>query len=98
MRFADREHRYTDRVMGPTIVAAREVATDVRFRELARGEDTAFLEDVMTAGGTIYSADRFNFVQVRSAVGGHSWDVTDAELLASGEVRHYGRAATHVIF
>lgn len=98
MRFADREHRYTDRVMGPTIVAARAVAAEVRFRELARGEDTAFLEDVVTAGGVIYSADRFNFVQVRSAVGGHSWDVTDAELLASGEVRHYGRAATHVIF
>jgi hypothetical protein len=98
LRFADREHRYTDRVMGPTIVAARAAAAAVGFRELARGEDTAFLEDLTQAGGTIYSADRFNFVQVRSAVGGHSWDVTDTELLASGEVRHYGRAATHVIF
>ncbi|WP_129787068.1 glycosyltransferase [Promicromonospora panici] len=98
LRFADREHRYTDRVMGPTIVAAREIATTVRFRALPRGEDTAFLADVVEAGGTVYSADRFNFVQVRSAVGGHSWDVTDAELLASGEVKHYGRAATHVLF
>jgi spore maturation protein CgeB len=98
LRFADREHRYTDRVMGPTIVAARETASSVRFRALPRGEDTAFLEDVVEAGGTVYSADRFNFVQVRSAVGGHSWDVTDTELLASGEVKHYGRAATHVFF
>ena len=35
---------------------------------------------------------------MRSVVGGHSWDATEAELLASGEVKHYGRAATHVIF
>ena len=98
LRFADREHRYTDRVMGPTIVAARGIAASVRFRALPRGEDTAFLEDLVEAGGTLYSADRFNFVQMRSAVGGHSWDATEAELLASGEVKHYGRAATHVIF
>lgn len=98
LRFADREHRYTDRVMGPTIVAARETAAGVRFRPLPRGEDTAFLEDLTQAGGTVYSADRFNFVQVRSAAGGHSWTATEAELLASGEVKHYGRAATHAIF
>ncbi|WP_285103157.1 glycosyltransferase [Promicromonospora sp. MEB111] len=98
LRFADREHRYTDRVMGPTIVAARETASTVRFRPLGRGEDTAFLADVVEASGTVYSADRFNFIQVRSAPGGHSWSVTEAELLASGELRHYGRAATHVMF
>ncbi|MGW2092779.1 glycosyltransferase family protein [Promicromonospora sukumoe] len=98
LRFADREHRYTDRVMGPTIVAARAAAAGVRFRALERGEDTAFLADLVEAGGTVYSADRFNFVQVRSAVDGHSWTVSDAELLASGSVQHFGRAATHVMF
>ncbi|MFE7506403.1 glycosyltransferase [Promicromonospora sp. NPDC057488] len=98
LRFADREHRYTDRVMGPTIVASRAAATRVGFRALERGEDTAFLADLVEAGGIVYSADRFNFVQVRSAPGGHSWTVSDAELLASGQVQHFGRAATHVMF
>jgi spore maturation protein CgeB len=99
LRFADCEHRYTDRVMGPTIVARRALATQVRFAALSRGEDTTFLEDVVTAGGAVYSADRFNFVQVRGASGGeHSWDVSDAELLASGSVKFYGRAAAHVMF
>ncbi|WP_051433434.1 glycosyltransferase family protein [Promicromonospora kroppenstedtii] len=98
LRFADREHRYTDRVMGPTIVAGREIASKIRFRSLERGEDTAFLTDVVEAGGIVYSADRFNFVQVRSAPGGHSWTVSEAELLASGQVQHFGRAATHVMF
>jgi spore maturation protein CgeB len=98
LRFADREHRYTDRVMGPTIVATRASAAGVRFRALERGEDTAFLADLAEAGGIVYSADRFNFVQVRSAPGGHSWTVSEAELLASGQVQHFGRAATHVMF
>ena len=84
--------------MAPTIVAARSAASEVRFRALGRGEDTAFLADVVEAGGIVYSADRFNFIQVRSAPGGHSWSVTEAELLASGELQLYGRAATHVMF
>ncbi|MFJ3404448.1 glycosyltransferase [Promicromonospora sp. NPDC090134] len=98
LRFADREHRYTDRVMGPTIVAARETASTVGFRPLGSGEDTAFLTDLVEAGGIVYAADRFNFIQVRSDPGGHAWSVTEAELLASGELQHYGRAATHVMF
>ncbi|MFC8798176.1 glycosyltransferase [Promicromonospora sp. NPDC057138] len=99
LRFADREHRYTDRVMGPTIVARRGLATQVRFAPLPRGEDTTFLEDVVTAGGAVYSADRFNFVQVRDASAvEHSWDVSDVELLASGSAKFYGRATAHVMF
>jgi spore maturation protein CgeB len=98
LRFADREHRYTDRVMGPTIVARADAARQVRFPEVPRGEDTGFLERVVGAGGRVYSADRYNFVQVRSATGGHSWNVSDAELLASGEVEFYGRADEHVVF
>ncbi|MFD6444799.1 glycosyltransferase [Promicromonospora sp. NPDC060204] len=98
LRFAEREHRYTDFVMGPTIVARRDVAAAVRFKAVSRGEDSRFLKGVVRGGGTVFSADRFNFVQVRSAAGGHSWDVADAELLASGQVKFYGRATSHVIF
>ncbi|MBE1877118.1 glycosyltransferase family protein [Myceligenerans pegani] len=98
LRFADREHRYTDRVMGPTIVAGADVARRARFPEVSRGEDTGFLERVTSAGGRVYSTDRFNFVQMRSAAGGHSWRVSDTELQASGEVTFYGRADEHVVF
>jgi spore maturation protein CgeB len=98
LRFAEREHRFTDFVMGPTIVARRDVARDVRFAELGAGEDTGFLAAAVEAGARVYSADRFNFVQVRTGSGRHTWTVTDAELLASGEVRFYGRAERHVVF
>ncbi len=62
LRFPDREHRYTDLVMGPTIVtgARRRPRPPVR-RAVGRGEDTGFLRDVVAAGGRVYSADRFSF-------------------------------------
>ncbi|WP_435736968.1 glycosyltransferase [Cellulosimicrobium sp. PMB13] len=96
LRFAEREHRYTDFVMGPTIVADRSLAERVKFAHLARGEDTGFLRSAVDAGARVFSADRFNFVQVRTG-GAHTWNVTDAELLASGEVQFYGRADAHVL-
>ncbi|MFF2621989.1 glycosyltransferase family protein [Oerskovia jenensis] len=97
LRFEDREHRFTDRVMGPTIVVERSLAASTPFRAVGRGEDTAFLRDVVDAGAHVYSADRFGFVQVRSGAGAHTWTVSDAELLASGRVEFYGRADSHVL-
>lgn len=98
LRFAEREHRYTDFVMGPTIVADRRVALEVGFPALARGEDTGFLRATVDAGGRVYSADRFNFVQVRRPGGGHTWRTTDAEVLASGTVHHFGFSDHHMMF
>jgi hypothetical protein len=97
LRFIEREHRFTDFVMGPTIVARRDIASSVRFPALPKGEDSAFLSGVLDSGGRIYSADRFNFVLLRSGGGAHTWTVTDAELLASGQVSFYGRADRHVV-
>ncbi|GAA1731204.1 glycosyltransferase [Isoptericola hypogeus] len=99
LRFAEREHRFTDFVMGPTIVARRDTAAAVRFGETSTGEDTAFLRGVVDAGAQVYSADRFNFVQVRGGAGatGHTWQISEAGVLASGDVRFYGRADRHVI-
>ncbi|KRD47284.1 glycosyltransferase [Oerskovia sp. Root918] len=97
LRFADRERRFTDRVMGPTIVTRQSLAVTTPFHDVGRGEDTAFLRDAVDAGARVFSADRFNFVQVRSGSGAHTWSVTDAELLASGEVHFYGRADSHVL-
>ena len=94
LRFADREHRFTGQVMGPTIVAARQVLQEHPFPAVPRGEDTGFLRQAAQAGVPIYSADRFNFYQVRHGAG-HTWPVADAELLASAELRFYGRPDEH---
>ena len=85
-----REHRFTDFVMGPTIMGRRNVFTEHPFQPVTVGEDTGFLRDVRGAGKTIYSADRFNYFQVRTG-NGHTWQVDDAELLASGDLKFYGK-------
>jgi hypothetical protein len=99
LRFGEREHRLTDFVMGPTLVTRRGTALDVPFPPVGRGEDTGFLRAVVDGGGSVYSADRFNFVQVRrSGQGAHTWAVTESELMASGEVRSFGFSSAHVMF
>ena len=94
LRFGNKEHRYTDFVMGPTIMARKEVFVANPFPALGLGEDTGFLRNAGTSGMQIYSADRFNFYQVRAG-DGHTWQVEDAELLASGDLKFYGDPNEH---
>ncbi|WP_232481378.1 glycosyltransferase family protein [Arthrobacter sp. YN] len=95
LRIAHMEHRLTRFVVGPTITARREVFESNPFEAVNRGEDTGFLKAVTTAGGFIYSADRFNFCQIRQG-DGHTWDVSDEELAASGEIRFFGDPKEHI--
>ncbi|RKQ36424.1 glycosyltransferase family protein [Kocuria tytonis] len=95
LRFPWREHRYTDFVMGPTITGYRHVFHQIPFQRRSTGEDTSFLAAVRHAGYTIYSADRFNFVQFRGAHG-HTWQVSDAAALAAGDVVLFGDNRGHV--
>lgn len=98
LRAPEREHRFTDRVSGPTLVARRDLARAVPFPALPRGEDTGFLAAAVAAGARVYSADRFNFVQMRGAdPGAHTWPATDAELLAGGDVEVVGLHPAHVL-
>ncbi|MFB9714880.1 glycosyltransferase family protein [Arthrobacter methylotrophus] len=89
LRIPHMEHRFSRLVMGPTITARREVFEANPFEALNRGEDTAFLNSVANSGGSIYAADRFNFCQMRQG-SGHTWDVPDEELAASGEIKFFG--------
>jgi len=95
LRMPHREHQFSRFVMGPTITARREVFEAHPFEEINRGEDTAFLKAVTTAGGSIYAADRFNFCQMRQAQG-HTWNATDEELAASGEIKFFGDPKEHI--
>lgn len=97
LRFAEREHRFTDFVMGPTIVVHREVLGRAPFPAVPTGEDTGFLRAAVGTGARVYAADRFNFIQVRGSGGGHTWTASDVEILASGEVATYGDGRAHVI-
>lgn len=99
LRFAEREHRFTNLVMGPTMLGRAHVFRETPFDTRNRGEDTRFLKDVIERGGTIYSSDRFNFTQMRGNDGlAHTWDLSDAELTATGSIQWFGRNDKHVFF
>ncbi|MGO4588491.1 glycosyltransferase family protein [Paenarthrobacter sp. 2TAF44] len=99
LRFGHNEHKFTDFVMGPTMFTARDTLKDMPFLDLNRGEDTDFLRRVRQAGGSVYSSDRFNFLQMRSGDGdGHTWSVKEEDLMATGVVSFFGMNEEHIIF
>ncbi|MFW0121456.1 glycosyltransferase family protein [Rothia sp. CCM 9419] len=99
LRNPEREHKYTNFVMGPTITGTREVFLEHPFPAGNRGEDTGFLSSVHQDGGVIYSSDRFNFLQMRSGdASSHAWNVEDRELLAQSPLRFYGKGLEHLMF
>ncbi|WP_115788798.1 glycosyltransferase family protein [Arthrobacter silvisoli] len=89
LRFPEWEHRYTRTVMGPTIMASADTFRSTPFAALGSGEDSQFLRDAVANGLTVYSSDRFNYCQQRAG-SGHTWKVSDSELLASGSLKFFG--------
>lgn len=85
LRFAEHENRLTHMVMGPTILARRDLFLENPFPAVARGEDTEFLRDVVAGGGRVYASDRFGFVQVRHGRG-HTWQPATYEFLATSRL------------
>lgn len=96
-RFPEKEHRYTDLVMGPTLMARKATFQKFPFSDRTLGEDTDLQQRLITEGARIYSSDRFNFVQVRGGHN-HTWSVEDDLLLANSDVHSFGYAASHYLF
>lgn len=98
LRNPEREHRWSTFVMGPTITGHRNIFEEVPFISENRGEDTTFLTTIAENGGRIYSADRYNFTQMRSGnTNSHAWDMDDAALLARADVKFFGRGSEHIM-
>lgn len=98
LQYPHHEHRWTDLVGGPTMVAPRHTFTEHPFEDRTLGEDTTFQRSLLAAGGRIYSADRFNFIQVRGGSHAHTWSTEDEMILANSVVHSYGRTTDHVMF
>lgn len=49
------------------MMTSRDVALAQAFDDLGRSESTDFLRRVVSDGLILYSCDRFDFVQIRSA-------------------------------
>ena len=76
------EHTYMAFVRGATLFIRTDVVKEFPFDSISLKEDTNFQRTVTRAGCRIYSADRFNFVQVRGrSLSDHTTQTLDAELL-----------------
>lgn len=96
-RFPEREHRFTDLVMGPTLLGRRDLFIKHKFARRTQGEDTELQQRLVASGARIYSSDRFNFVQIRGDHA-HTWSIDDDQLLANSDVHTYGFPLDHYCF
>lgn len=95
LRMPMQEHKVTDFVAGATLVGYKRVFEENPFQNVRRGEDTRFLRSASQLGAKIYSADRFNFMQMRGAHA-HTWNVENTALYAEGVVETFGLNLKHV--
>ncbi len=77
VRNANKQHQYTQIVCGGTLVVNSDVKKEIKFNEQKiRGCDTEFLKQSLNAGMLVYSADKYNFIQVRENNSSqHTWDI-----------------------
>lgn len=94
-RWAHREHTWYNFVAGATLVGWRDTFVGVPFPDRSRGEDSVFLKALEAKGLRVYSADSFNYIAVRRG-SGHTWDISDTDILAYSEVETFGLNLTHV--
>lgn len=87
LRNPGHEHKLsTPFVCGPTLVARKQWLKKIPFADRSQGEDTDLLKRTVAAGGKLYSADHFNFVQYRAAdVGHHTWQADSSLFLRTGK-------------
>lgn len=95
LRFPANEFRYSGTLAGGTLVIDRERVGDQRFNDVSLGEDREFLTECHRRGVSSFSADRFNFVQLRT--GTNTWAISDSAFLEGScpvmpdEVEHIDR-------
>jgi len=83
-RFPGHEHSYVASLAGGTLVLDRSRLGVVRFPSLDLGEDQGIIRNCLRHGMSVYSTDRFNYVQIRG--GWNTW-VIDDDRFAAGATR-----------
>lgn len=83
----NKDCRYSDFIIGATLIIRREVFNKVSFHDKNRGEDSQFLQDCKDNGVTIYSSDAFNYITIRSAnLDNHTWKIEDDKFMEKAKV------------
>lgn len=91
LRFPHHEYCYTRRVAGGTLLLDRSRVPVDPFPDVSLGEDKAVVQRVLLRGSSVFSTDRFNFVQHRGTH--NTWQVDREAFLRDAVV--LGRGVDH---
>lgn len=94
LRYPGKEFRPTSTLAGSTLVIDRNQTDDLTFEPISLGEDRAFIAACHRRGLTVFAADRFNHVLVRT--GRHTWEIDRKKLLAKSMLLNEGEAAIRI--
>lgn len=94
-RWPRREHTWHRFVSGSTLVGWKEVFDETPFANRTKGEDSDLLVELESKGRRVYSSDSFNYLCVRGN-SEHTWNISEAEILANSVVETHGLNIAHV--
>ena len=94
-RWPQREHVWHRFVSGSTLVGWKAIFDETPFPDRTKGEDSNFLMELEAKGRRVYSSDSFNYLCVRGN-STHTWNISDAEILANSIVETSGLNIAHV--
>jgi glycosyltransferase involved in cell wall biosynthesis len=94
LRFPANEFSYSSTLAGGTLVVDRALLGDLGFPDISLGEDRGLIAACHRRGLSTFSADRFNFVQVRSS--DNTWTIGRDDFV-SGAVDVADGLATDVV-
>lgn len=74
----EKDNRFSDFIIGASLVIKREVLDVISFHDRSKGEDSQFLKDCKDKGLIVYSSDMFNYITVRRKdLSSHTWQIAD---------------------
>ncbi|HAV8409747.1 TPA: glycosyltransferase [Escherichia coli] len=82
----DKDCRFSDFVIGASLVIRKEVFDKISFHNKNRGEDSQFLKDCNENGISIYSSDIYNYITIRNKnINNHTWKIDDSKFTAKAK-------------
>lgn len=97
IRDTKQSFRYVDFILGATIMGGKTTFDSLRFRDLAKSEDTDFLKRARLNDYKIYSTHPYDFCVYRSIkISNHTWQVSNRVLLKSLSIVALDTPENHV--
>lgn len=90
-------YKFSDFVMGATIMTNLETMKKIKFDNIPKAVDTNFIRRLLEAEGKIYIGHPFELCVFRSNnTSGHTWQVGDISMLKNADIVGYGNPTPYV--